>query len=123
MANVRAMKTPNLTNAIQMSELSSDFELLEHDQRYYLLFPGDYAKVCVEFEEHKGCTGERFWVRVTLAEPGHYQGVVDNELCHTEAHGLRCGDVIAFDYRHIYNIAHQSKLTEWAEELEDKRRP
>jgi hypothetical protein len=110
------MKTPNLVNAVEMSELSADFELLEHDLRYHLLFPGDYAKVCVAFDEHNGCTGERFWVRITSAKSGQYQGIVDNELDHTCAHGLRYGDLIAFDYRHIYNLAHQSKLSEWAKE-------
>lgn len=54
------MKTPNLKNAVEMSELSADFEALDHVSRYYLLFPGDYAKVCVEFSDHKGYTGERF---------------------------------------------------------------
>lgn len=115
------MKAPNLKNAVEMSERSADFEVLDHDSRFYLLFPGDYAKVCVEFDEHKGYTGERFWVRVTFAEAGQYQGVIDNDLDHTEAHGLRCGDLIAFDYRHVYNLAHQSKLSEWAKEIEDNQ--
>ncbi|QIF04149.1 hypothetical protein [Roseimicrobium sp. ORNL1] len=117
------MKTPNLKNAVEMSELSADFEALDHVSRYYLLFPGDYAKVCVEFSDHKGYTGERFWVRVTSAEPGQYRGVVDNDLEHTEAHGLRYGDLIAFDYRHIFDLAHQSKLSEWVKEIEDGQEP
>ena len=117
------MKTHHLVNAVEMSELSADFELLEHDLRYHLIFPGDYAKVCVAFDKHNECTGERFWVRVTSAKSGQYQGIVDNDLDHTEAHGLRCGDLIAFDYRHVYNLAHQSKLSEWAKELEDGHKP
>jgi hypothetical protein len=117
------MKTPNLKNAVEMSELSADFEALDHASRYYLLFPGDYAKVCVEFRDHNGYKGERFWVRIASALSGQYQGIIDNDLDHTEAHGLRCGDLIAFDYRHIYNLAHQSKLSEWAKEIEDDREP
>jgi len=44
-------------------------------------------------------------------------------LDHTEAHGLRYGDLIAFDYRHVYNLTRQSKLSEWAKELEDDQKP
>ena len=117
------MKTPKLTNAVEMSEMSAQFEVPEHDFRHHLLFPGDYAKVCAEFDEHNGCTGERFWVKITWADSGQYQGVIDNNLCHTEAHGLRYGDLIAFDYRHIYNLAHQSKLGEWAKQVRGEQKP
>ncbi len=117
------MKTPNLSNAVEMSELSADFEVLGHVSRYHLLFTGDYAKVCVTFDEHNGCTGERFWVKVTFAQSGHYQGIIHNDLAHTEAHGLRYGDPIAFDYRHIYNLIPQAKLAEYVKENTDEQKP
>ena len=50
----------------------------------------------------KVCTGrERFWVLVTRIEDDVIKGMVDNDLV-CEEHGLKCGDEITFEKRHIY---------------------
>ena len=115
------MKTAHLVNAVEMSELSANFELLPHEIRYWGLHTGDLAKVCAPFPKTEDeYTGERFWVIVTQAKPGHYQGTIDNDLKHSNLHGLQFGDLIAFDYRHIYQICHRSKLNEWISEIEER---
>ena len=57
----------------------------------------------MEFSQGQGITGERFWVIITAADAGRYQGKIDNQLIHSAAHGLYLGDIIAFDHRHIYD--------------------
>lgn len=93
---------PHLVNAVQYSELHPDFELLPHPERVSLKV-GDVAKVCMRFKGHKQCGGERFWILITSSDNGIYAGTVDNTLNYTEFHGLKNGDIIAFDYRHIYD--------------------
>ena len=52
----------------------------------------------------KVCSGrERFWVLVSKIEGDVITGVVDNDLV-CEEHGLKCGDEIMFDKRHIYIV-------------------
>jgi hypothetical protein len=58
--------------------------------------PGDSVKVCAE--------GERFWATVNQHTSGLIIATVDNDLTNTEAHGLRLGDTITVERRHIYQI-------------------
>jgi hypothetical protein len=105
------MKTPVLRNAIEMSEHHQKFDALSHDKRYNLKI-GDGAKVCVAFGKGQGVTGERFWVDITAAREGRYEGKVDNVLSYSALHGLYLGDLISFDYRHIYDVVLQSEIAE-----------
>ena len=97
------MNKPHLVNAVQYSELHPNFELLPHAERASLRV-GDVAKVCLRFEGHPEYQGERFWVLIQTSCEGVYTGTVDNNLIHTPLHGLKNGDQVAFDYRHIYDF-------------------
>lgn len=113
------MKAPVLRNAIEMSELNGGFDALSHARRYHLGI-GDHAKVCVDLGEEAGVTGERFWVTIVRAEAGCYLGVVDNELDHSGSHGLFFGDLIPFDYRHIYDVVLQSEFAGLKREVREE---
>lgn len=41
--------------------------------------------------------GEVFWVLVSCVDNGQINGVVDNHLVNTAAHGYQYGDIITFD--------------------------
>lgn len=97
------VKKPNLVNAVRYSELHPNFEVLPHADRVSLR-PGDVAKICVQFTGDSKYSGERFWVLIATNEDGVYTGKVDNDLAHTAHHGLQCGDLVTFDYRHIYDF-------------------
>jgi hypothetical protein len=101
--NAVVVNTPHLVNAVQYSELYPNFELLPYQDRVSLQV-GDVAKVCIRFEGHPEHQGERFWVLIKTSTDGVYTGTVDNELDHTALHGLKSGDPISFDYRHIYDF-------------------
>lgn len=55
---------------------------------------GHFVKVCVG--------RERFWVKLTALDGDRLTGHVDNDLVRTDQHGLRCGDVVQFERRHVY---------------------
>jgi molybdopterin converting factor small subunit len=59
------------------------------------LRPGMYVKVCA--------CNERFWVLVTGRDETGIVGIVNNDLVSTD-HGLKDGDVVHFQERHIYSI-------------------
>jgi hypothetical protein len=88
---------------VRYSELYPEFDVLPHADRVSLR-PGDVAKICVQFEEVGGYSGERFWVLILESHDGVYTGTLDNELEHTGQHGLKNGDTVTFDYRHIYDL-------------------
>lgn len=53
----------------------------------------------------KVCTGhERFWVRVMGVTGNEIRGAVDGKLMNRFKHGLKLGDVIKFEKRHVYAI-------------------
>ncbi len=97
------MKKPQLVNAVQYSEQYPEFEVPPYSDRVSLR-PGDVAKICVQFKGDPKYRGERFWVLISSNNDGAYIGTVDNDLVHTEHHGLKNGDVVSFDYRHIYDL-------------------
>lgn len=71
--------------------------------------PGVHVKVAVEFDvQPDGCGGERFWVcinsRVSRARSVEYIGTIDNDLVHTEHHGLKADMQIRFGPEHILQI-------------------
>ena len=73
------------------------------------LKPGAFVKVCAEFPQlANGCNGERFWARITQLEillgKTSFVGVIDNDLVQTAHHGLRFGDTIRFETRHIFAV-------------------
>lgn len=103
------MKTPRLRNAIEMAEQHAKFDTLSLEKRANLAI-GDSAKVCAIVGTGDEIRGERFWVDITAADTGRYQGKAANELSHSAAHGLYFGDLIAFDSRHIYDVMLQSEI-------------
>jgi len=58
---------------------------------------GSLVKICAD-------DIERFWVIVTNADGNNLQGIVDNDLSRSSVHNLKCGDVVSFELRHIYQI-------------------
>lgn len=54
----------------------------------------DMAKVCT--------CNERFWCIVLERNGKDFRGKVDNDLQHTDEHGLRVNDIVHFEERHIY---------------------
>ena len=61
--------------------------------------PGDLAKVC---------TGhERFWVIVTSLAGDVFRGQISNYLHNTDQHGLKHGDFVSFERRHILDVDKQ----------------
>lgn len=97
------MKETNLVNAVRYSELYPEFEVLPHADRVSLR-PGDVAKICVQFTGDPKFSGERFWVLIATSKDGLYTGTVDNNLARTDRHGLQSGDLVTFDYRHIFDF-------------------
>ena len=60
---------------------------------------GDLAKIC---------TGqERFWVIVTSIAGDVFSGQIDNHLYRTNQHGLKHGDFVSFERRHVYDLDKQ----------------
>ena len=96
------MSTIHFINAVEYSELYPDFEVLPHADRVSLK-TGDVAKICISFDGDPKIRGERFWVFIKSNAEGIYTGTVDNDLSHTNLHGLKNGDLVTFDYRHIYD--------------------
>jgi hypothetical protein len=84
-----------LANAVQNSELYETFDIPSHVLRANI-HVGGHAQICVG--------GERFWVIVTRNIAGRYEGVVDNDLVCTFEHGLKLGDVVRFEARHVFQV-------------------
>lgn len=57
---------------------------------------GSYVKICAE--------GERFWVKVERILDDKIEGIIDNDLVHTNRHGLKCYDRVRFTSSNIYQI-------------------
>lgn len=57
---------------------------------------GDHVKICA--------IKERFWVRVISINGSVLTGKVDNDLVCTPGHGIKFGDSVEFEFRHIYAI-------------------
>lgn len=65
------------------------------------LQPGDFVKVCAEFPSQNDVNGERFWLLIREVSASALVGEIDNKLVHTRHHGLRCGDTLTVEPRHI----------------------
>lgn len=48
--------------------------------------------------------GESFWVLVTSINGAQINGVVDNNLMATDRHGLKVGDPVTLEYRHVIDV-------------------
>jgi len=57
---------------------------------------GVNVKVCLD--------DERFWVEVSQVNGDEITGTVNNDLIHTASHGLKFGQEIKFEKRHVYMI-------------------
>ena len=82
-AQAMSQKHPETFQAPLMEELDAITE-------------GMHVKVCA--------SDERFWCFVEKINADRITAIVDNELLGTEAHGLKYGDTVEFDKRHVYQI-------------------
>lgn len=48
--------------------------------------------------------GERFWVTVHDVRGSYVAGVIDNDLVYGLHHGLKYGDFLRFEKRHVLNV-------------------
>ena len=60
---------------------------------------GDLVKICTG--------GERFWVVVTSVAGIVLHGQISNHLHRTDQHGLKHGDFVSFERRHVYDVDQQ----------------
>lgn len=96
------LKRPRLIDARKMAK--------EHPRTFELpskraikdLGPRDFAKV--------SSGGERFWVRVNKRDGSKFQGTVDNDVVMTKDHGLRLGDRVAFESKHLYDAVSKERM-------------
>jgi hypothetical protein len=91
----RAVRAPDLIDAYQMNRDSPETFHLPPEEDVAALQPGDYAKVAA--------CDERFWVIIKRRDGDSFVGKVANHLLGYREHGLKCGGVIAFAGRHIYD--------------------
>lgn len=89
------IKTPKLEDAHAMSILHKSTFQQPSKAQFAKLQNGDFAQV--------NANGERFWCRILFNHKGNNVGVINNELVNNE-HGLKFGDLIAFENINIYKI-------------------
>lgn len=89
--------------------------------------PGWFIKVCIRFDPNRRLSdvavppvraalaqrdgaanvdrmaGERFWIRVDSVGPEGFVGTINNALVYTDKHGLREGDRLKIEARHLYD--------------------
>lgn len=96
------LKRPKLVDARKMAKEHPRTFQLPSKKAVKSLGPGDFAKVSTH--------GERFWVRVTKRDGSKFQGIVDNDVVMTDDHGLRLGDKMAFEAKHLYDAVSQERM-------------
>jgi hypothetical protein len=84
------------TDAQEMHRQHPDTFEVPPEAELDALSAGDHVKVCAG--------DERFWVLLTTVEGRALKGTVANDLLFTNQHGLRRGDPVAFEKRHVYQI-------------------
>lgn len=56
----------------------------------------------------KVCAGtERFWIKLIDANGEILKGIIDNDLVRSHEHGLKYGELVSVERRHIYQIYSQ----------------
>lgn len=96
------LKRPKLTDARKMAREYPDTFELPLKASIARLKVGDFAKVDIP--------GERFWVMVSKRTGSKFEGVIDNDLIATKLHGLRLGDRIAFESKHLYDAMTKEQM-------------
>lgn len=91
------MKKRKLTDAQAMQVLYPETFEAPTVEQLMKVKVGTSVKVCI-------ADLERPWVTVTEITGDKIRGILDNELVFTGQHGLRLGDYITFEKRHIYQI-------------------
>ena len=92
-------KRTTLVDAQKMARLHETFDVPPEGE-LKAIEEGDLVKITAE-------PGERFWVQVTEHKGKNLKGEIRNELVLTEEHGLSSGKKVAFQERHVYDIAEQ----------------
>jgi hypothetical protein len=86
----------DLIDAQESHRLHPDtFEVPPHSM-LVLLCVGQYVKIAI--------AGERFWVKLTKVTDATLSGWIDNTLVRSDRHGLKRGDVVEFERRHIHAV-------------------
>lgn len=99
----KEIKYPKLVNARKMAALHPDTFNVPEEIDIKTLRVGAFARVCAG--------EERFWVVITKvnaalfegAAANSFEGTVANDLI-LRSHGLKFGDLIYFESKHIYSI-------------------
>ena len=86
----------NFTDAQMMADQHSDTFEVPDSHALKHLQPGMLVKVCAE--------NERFWCIIKGISGQEVTAIIDNDLVSTDLHGLKYGDEIIFETRHIYQI-------------------
>ena len=99
--------TPNLIDCAQQHRVHGATFAVPSVEALNRIAVDALVKVGVTFEAapEDQITGERFWVKVAVMEPGAgIVGIIDNDLEYPHRHGLRCGQKIFFETRHVLEL-------------------
>lgn len=66
----------------------------QRPQAYRLPSPATLASLKAGDSVKVWAKGERFWIRLTVADGPHLGGIVANHLLHPDLHGYHYGDMI-----------------------------
>ena len=89
-------KTVDLLDAQAMHRKHRNTFEVPSDAELAALRPGDYVKVCAG--------RERFWVEVDEFDGATIHATVASALVLTSEHGLKSGDALAFEPRHVLSV-------------------
>lgn len=93
-----------LADAAERAAASPDFEIPPEAERESLR-PADYVKLLFLYPEPlpDGCNGERMWVRVYGRRMAYF-GTLANDPKDPDRAGIRFGEVVGFEARHVLAI-------------------
>jgi hypothetical protein len=75
--------------------------------------PGYFVKVGVT---HSELIGERFWGRVKSRAGADIVIEVDQDMCHSDQHGLSDGDILIVQDQNVFGIVDNLGKTVWKAE-------
>ncbi len=90
------MKQINFVDAQEMHKNNPETFYAPDNEKLENLKKGDIVKVSTG--------GERFWCIIDEIKQGSITATIDNNLVGTDEHGLKYGDSITFESKHIFNI-------------------
>lgn len=76
----------------------------KHPETFIAPSEADLAQIKEGMHVKVSAANERFWCLVEAIDQDRITATVDNEVLGTPAHGLKYGDTVEFEKRHIYQI-------------------